>query len=156
MHIGVVSDTHMVISSIERLVKEITGVDVLIHLGDNVADVATIKKYYKGEIINVKGNCDFSESVPIDRLVEVGGKKIFLTHGHIYGVKENLSVLRYKALETGADIVLYGHTHVAKIDFEEGIWYINPGSASLPRDGERSYAIININQGNVEPKVIRF
>ena len=156
MHIGVISDTHMVISSIERLEKEIKGVDVLIHLGDNVADVATIEKHYKGKIINVKGNCDFSESVPNDRLIEIGEKKIFLTHGHNYGVKENLSGLRYKALETGADIVLYGHTHVAKIDFEDGIWYINPGSASLPRDGDRSYVIITINQGNIEPKVIRF
>ncbi|MBU3177222.1 metallophosphoesterase [Clostridium estertheticum] len=156
MHIGVISDTHMVISSIERLEKEIKGVDVLIHLGDNVDDIANIKKYYKGDIINVKGNCDFSASVPSDRLLEVGGKKIFLTHGHKYGVKENLSGLRYKALETGADIVLYGHTHIAKIDFEEGIWYINPGSASLPRDGDRSYAIISINKGTIEPKVIRF
>jgi len=146
----------MVISSIERLEKEIKGVDILIHLGDNVEDIATIKKYYKGEIINVKGNCDFSEGVPSDRLIEVCGKKIFLTHGHRYGVKENLSRLRYKALETGADIVLYGHTHIAKIDFEEGIWYINPGSASLPRDGDRSYVIISINEEKMEPKLIRF
>jgi len=156
MRIGVISDTHMVISSIERLEKEIKGVDILIHLGDNVEDIATIKKYYKGEIINVKGNCDFSEGVPSDRLIEVCGKKIFLTHGHRYGVKENLSRLRYKALETGADIVLYGHTHIAKIDFEEGIWYINPGSASLPRDGDRSYVIISINEEKIEPKLIRF
>lgn len=156
MRIGVISDTHMVISSIERLEKEIKGVDILIHLGDNVEDIATIKKYYKGEIINVKGNCDFSEGVPSDRLIEVCGKKIFLTHGHRYGVKENLSRLRYKALETGADIVLYGHTHIAKIDFEEGIWYINPGSASLPRDGDRSYVIISINEEKMEPKLIRF
>ena len=54
--------------------------------------------------------------------------------------------LRYKALEIGADIVLYGHTHIGKIDFEEGIWYINPGSASVPRDGGRSFAIINIRR----------
>ena len=156
MQIGVVSDTHMVISSIERLEKEIDGVDMLIHLGDNVEDIATLKKHYKGEIINVKGNCDFSVSVPSDRLIEVDGKKIFLTHGHRYGVKENLSRLRYKALETGSDIVLYGHTHIANIKFDEGIWYINPGSASLPRDGDRSYAIININEEKIEPKLIRF
>ena len=156
MQIGVISDTHMVISSIERLEKEIKGVDMIIHLGDNVDDIATIEKYFKGKIINVKGNCDFSAIVPSDRLVEVCNKKIFLTHGHRYGVKENLSALRYKALETGADIVLYGHTHIAKMEFEEGIWYINPGSASLPRDGDRSYVIINIIEDNIKPQLIRF
>lgn len=156
MHIGVISDTHRIIGSIEQLGGEIKHVDVLIHLGDNVDDISIIKKYYKGTIINVKGNCDFSTSVPNDRLEEIGEKKIFLTHGHRYGVKENLSRLRYKALETGADIVLYGHTHIAKIDFQEGIWYINPGSASLPRDGDRSYAIININEEKIEPNLIRF
>lgn len=156
MRIGVISDTHRSNSSIERLGDKIKEVDVLIHLGDNVDDISVIQKYYKGEIINVRGNCDFSTSTPYDRVEEICGKKIFLTHGHIYAVKENLFKLRYKALETEADIVLYGHTHIGKMDFQEGIWYINPGSASLPKDGARSFAIIDINQERIEPNLIRF
>lgn len=156
MKIGVISDTHRIVSSIKRLENEVSGVDVLIHLGDNVDDILIIQKFYKGKIINVKGNCDFSTIVPNDRVEEVSGKRTFVTHGHRYGVKENLTKLRHKALEIGADIVLYGHTHIAKIDFLEGIWYINPGSASLPRDGARSYAIISIEKESIEPKIIRF
>ncbi|MGK0468924.1 metallophosphoesterase [Clostridium sp.] len=156
MRIGVVSDTHRNVSSIELLGEKIKAMDVIIHLGDNIDDISIIKKYYKGKIINVKGNCDFSAKTPFDRVEDVGGKKIFLTHGHKYSVKENLYKLRYKALETGAHIVLYGHTHIAKIDFEEGIWYINPGSASEPRDGARSFAIININGDVIDPNLIRF
>jgi putative phosphoesterase len=156
MRIGVVSDTHRNVSSIELLGEKIKAVDLVIHLGDNVDDISIIKKYYKGKIINVKGNCDFSAKTPNDRVEDVGGKKIFLTHGHKYSVKENLYKLRYKALETGANIVLYGHSHIAKIDFEEGIWYINPGSASEPRDGARSFAIINIDGDVIDPTLIRF
>ena len=156
MRIGVISDTHRIISSIEQLEGLIKGLDVLIHLGDNVDDISIIQKFYKGAIINVKGNCDFCSGTPNDRVEEIGGKKIFLTHGHRYNVKENLGKLRYKALETGANIVLYGHTHIGKIDFEEGIWYINPGSASLPRDGDRSFAIISIDKEGIEPNLIRF
>lgn len=156
MQIGVISDTHRCISSIEQLGGKLKGLDVLIHLGDNVDDISIIEKYYKGKIINVKGNCDFSTNTPNDRLEEICGKKVFLTHGHRYGVKENLFNLRYKAIETEADIVLYGHTHIGKIDFEEGIWYINPGSASLPKDGARSFAIISINQECIEPNLITF
>lgn len=156
MRIGVISDTHRITSSIEQLGGLIKELDVVIHLGDNVDDVFLIKEFYKGKIINVKGNCDFSVKTPNDRLEKIGGKKIFITHGHRYNVKESLDKLRYKALETGANIVLYGHSHIAKIDFEEGIWYINPGSASLPRDGDRSFAIISIDKEEIETNLIRF
>ncbi len=156
MRIGVISDTHRNASSIELLGEKIKAVDVLIHLGDNVDDISIIKKHYKGQIINVKGNCDFSTKTPNDRVEDIGGKRIFLTHGHRYSVKRDLCKLRYKALETGSNIVLYGHTHIAKIDFEEGIWYINPGSASEPRDGARSFAIINIDGEVINPTLMRF
>ena len=156
MRIGVVSDTHRDKSSIEQLGDKIKALDMLIHLGDNVEDISIIKRYYKGEIINVKGNCDFFTTTPNDRLIEVCGKKIFLTHGHKYGVKDGLLKLKYKALEFGANIVLYGHTHIGKIDFKEGIWFINPGSASLPRDIGKSFAIIYIEEESIEPKIIRF
>lgn len=156
MRIGVISDTHRSICSIEQLGDMVRGLDMIIHLGDNVDDISIIEKYYKGKIINVRGNCDFSTSTPYDRIEEVCGKKIFLTHGHKYGVKENLLKLRYKALEADATIVLYGHTHIGQIDFEEGIWYINPGSVSEPRDGARSFAIINIEKESIETNLIRF
>ena len=87
---------------------------------------------------------------------EICGKKFFLTHGHRYSVKDGILKLKYKALETGADIVLYGHTHIAKIDYEEGIWYINPGSAAEPRDGSPSFAIIDIHGESIDPNLIRF
>jgi len=155
MRIGVISDTHRHASSIDGLVSKIKALDVLIHLGDNVDDISIIEKYYKGRIINVKGNCDFSTSTPNDRVEEISGKKFFLTHGHRYSVKEGLFKLKYKALETGSDIVLYGHTHIAKIDYEEGIWYINPGSAAEPRDGAPSFAIIDIKGESIGPNIIR-
>jgi putative phosphoesterase len=156
MRIGVVSDTHRNKSSIEQLRDKISGLDMLIHLGDNVEDISIIEKYYTGKIISVKGNCDFFNGIPTERIEEICGEKVFLTHGHRYDVKNSLLKLRGKALEIGATVVLYGHTHIGQIDFEEGIWYINPGSVSLPRDGDRSFAIINIQEGRIEPNLIRF
>ncbi|MGH4125013.1 MAG: metallophosphoesterase [Clostridium sp.] len=155
MRIGVISDTHRNASCIEQLASKIKVLDVVIHLGDNVDDILIIEKYFKGRIINVKGNCDFSKNTPYDRVEDICGKRIFLTHGHRYNVKEGLLKLRYKALETGANIVLYGHTHIGKIDFEEGIWYINPGSASEPRDGTPSFAIIDIQGESIGTNLIR-
>ncbi len=131
------------------------AMDLIIHLGDNVDDILIIAKYYKGRIINVKGNCDSSTSTPYDRIEDICGKRIFLTHGHRYNVKDGLLKLRYKALEVGADIVLYGHTHIGKLDFEAGIWYINPGSASEPRDGAASFAVIEITGESIGANLVK-
>ena len=153
MIIGVISDTHRYSWVIENAVNRLDNPDILIHLGDNVQDLREISKYYKGEIINVKGNCDFAVDTPSERIEDISGKRVFMTHGHRYDVKYDLSRLKYRALEVGADIVLFGHTHVSKIVYENGIWFVNPGSPAISRDGFNSIAIITIEDGKINPSI---
>jgi len=152
--IGVISDTHRYKWVIEEAVKKLAGCDLLIHLGDNVQDVLEIEKYFKGRIINVKGNCDLSTALPSERTEIIDNKKYFITHGHRYEVKHTLSRLKEKAVEVGADVVLYGHTHIAGIAFEDGIWLINPGSPAVPRDGFFSVALINTEGGAIKASIM--
>ena len=51
------------------------------------------------------------------------------------------------AKENDARIVFYGHTHIAKVDQKDGIYFINPGSIAQPRGPlrEGSYAIYEKN-----------
>lgn len=153
MLVGVISDTHRYTWCIGNAVNKLMDTDLIIHLGDNVEDVKEIEKYYKGKIINVKGNCDYSVNVPAERIEIIGGKKFFITHGHRYDVKYDISRLRLKAMENKIDIVLYGHTHVSRIDLEDGIWFVNPGSPALSRDAFDSVAIIEINNGRINPSI---
>ncbi|MCY6355802.1 metallophosphoesterase [Clostridium sp. ZS2-4] len=153
MLIGVVSDTHRDKSVFQKVAEVLQDTDLIIHLGDNVQDVEGIKEYYKKKIINVRGNCDFGKKEPLELLEEVEGVKIFITHGHNYDVKYNILKLKYRAEELGADIALFGHTHVSVIEYEEGIWFMNPGSASLPRDAYSSVAIIEINDRKINPGI---
>ncbi|MBC2582727.1 metallophosphoesterase [Clostridium sp. DJ247] len=153
MLIGVISDTHRYTWIIKDIIENLKSCDMIIHLGDNVQDVDEILKYYKGPIVNVKGNCDFAVDVPSERTENIEGKKFLITHGHIFDVKYDLSRLRYRALEIEADIVLFGHTHVSKISFEDGIWFVNPGSPILSRDGFNSVATIEIVDGKVNPSI---
>lgn len=153
MLIGVISDTHRYVWIIENAVKKLENADLVIHLGDNVQDVKEIAKYYGGPILNVKGNCDFSVDTPGERIEEIAGKRFFITHGHRYDVKSDLSRLKYKALEVDADIVLFGHTHISQIAFENGIWFINPGSPALSRDGFNSVALIDIIDGKINASI---
>lgn len=153
MLIAVVSDTHRDKSIIKKLGKTIEKADMMIHLGDNVADAEELGKVYKNKIINVRGNCDFGLRTPLERVEEISGVKILITHGHKYDVKNNLTQLRNRAEELKVNIALFGHTHVSEISFEDGIWFINPGSASLPRDGQKSIAFIELKDGEIGPSV---
>ena len=73
----------------------------------------------------------------------LGGKKIWLTHGHNYYVSLDLKVIEQEAVARGMDIVMFGHTHRPVIIVEDNITLINPGSISYPRqaDGIPTYII---------------
>ena len=154
MLLGVISDTHKDISYIRKAIEKLKSMDIIIHLGDNVEDIKEIEKVFKGTIINVKGNCDFFNEVPGEIAIVLEGKKLLITHGHKYGVKDNLIKLRCRALELRADLVLYGHTHIPKVDFEEGIFFVNPGSTTFPKNGISSVASIEINGSKINPTIL--
>jgi hypothetical protein len=53
-----------------------------------------------------------------------------------------------------ADILLFGHTHIAEIVKNGSGYILNPGSISDPRgNSSESYAIIEINNSKVELKL---
>lgn len=149
MLIAVVSDTHGSPRAIKLVKKAIESSDVLIHLGDNISDLKYIKEGFKGEVYGVSGNCDFTNEFQTEQIVEIEGKRFFITHGHKYGVKYNISTIFYKGKEVGVDAVLFGHTHVKVIDQDEGMWIINPGSTSLPKDRTESMAFIEIKNDSI-------
>lgn len=153
MLIGIVSDTHRIKEYIKKACEYTKDCDLVIHLGDNIEDAAEIKQYYGGKIINVRGNCDFTKDVPSERIEIIENKKFFITHGHNYNVKSNMINLKYKALEIGADVVLFGHTHIAQIVEDDGILFINPGSVSMPRDGGNSMALMRIVNENIDVNI---
>jgi len=144
--IAVISDTHRMGKYIELGKKYIKGADVLIHLGDNSEDIEELTKDFKGDVYGVRGNCDGSTKYPTEQLLEIMGKRIFLTHGHLYGVKNNLSSIYYRGKELNADIVLFGHTHEHILKEEGGIIFMNPGSISLPRFKGRYIGFIELGE----------
>lgn len=89
----------------------------------------------KERILCVHGNCD----AEVDQMVlqfpiladyavlDLGNRLLYATHGHVYGE------LNPPPLQKG-DILLCGHTHVPKCVEYETFVYMNPGSASLPKE----------------------
>lgn len=154
MRILVISDTHRNIDSLTSVMED-QKPDLILHLGDNVEDGEMISRIYGLETIIVRGNGDFNQDYPNDRVLDLAGKRIFMTHGHRYSVRNGHMSLYYKGLETGADIVLYGHTHIPVNLREKDLIIMNPGSPSLPRQWERvkTVGLIEIN-GNISSQII--
>ena len=155
MRIGVLSDSHGDKLAMDRAAKFLCQCDMIYHLGDNFKDIQYLSKKVKVPIKGVLGNCDLQVK-EIDELIdEVNGIRVFLTHGHKFGVNYNLFKLRFKAMETNSKLILYGHTHIGKIEEDEGVFYINPGSISEPRGGSyRSIAVIDTDGNKIIPTLI--
>ena len=92
---------------------------------------------YKDRIIAVRGNCDAEvDGMVLDfpimadyAILELDGNQIFATHGHHFNM-ENVPNI------APGTVLLHGHTHVTKVvEFGENNLYINPGSVSLPKEG---------------------
>ena len=134
MRILVLSDSHGMPSRILDAVEAHPEAEALIFLGDGERDLDTVESYYHSlpNVIKVAGNCDFSSSLPLLRVVTLGGKKIYCTHGHAEHVKYGTDELLLRARQEGADIVLYGHTHTGVTCYDDGLYIMNPGSI---RDG---------------------
>ena len=143
----VMSDSHKNFNSILRIMEKEPDVTHIIHAGDVQQDVDDMESVWPTlPIACVVGNNEyFVPNVPSDRLFTLGGKTIFLTHGHLYGVKHTLALLSKKAKEVQADICVFGHTHTRFLEQRDGIWFLNPGST---RD---SYATIEFPDG--EPRI---
>jgi uncharacterized protein len=148
----VVSDSHGLTSELLKLKeKHINEVDLMIHCGDS--ELNPDDKELEGFVV-VGGNCDFDDDFPEESLQEVDGRKILVTHGHLYGVKSTLMNLSYRAEELGVDIVFFGHSHLLGAEMINGKLFLNPGSIRLPRlRREKTYCILDINGDKVTVNV---
>jgi len=149
-------------------------VQVAVHLGDNARDLMQFDTDYPAvNFVAVAGNCDFSGSVPKERMLTLGGavkRRVLLLHGHNHNVKSTLDRLMYYAQEKEADACLFGHSHMPFVHVHEsvflrgeegarGCFFMNPGSASEPRGGSQAgYGILTVDDdGNIvgEIKTLR-
>lgn len=157
MDILVFSDSHGNLRNLQKaLDNQIKKPDAILFLGDGLSSF----QYFDFQNIpfySVSGNCDgdfygtlFSDE---ERIIELGKKKIMMTHGHRYDVKHTLTRLVYTAASRDVDIVLYGHTHIAHEcvltpdncempKLQKPLYIMNPGAIG---SGGSSFGVISIS-----------
>ena len=160
MKLLIASDIHGDLESIEKVLDayDKESADRLLFLGDllyhgprndlpeTYAPKAVIELLNANRdiIMSVRGNCD----TEVDQMVlsfpiladyvylSLDGLSVFATHGHHHNTTTP------PPLREG-EILLHGHTHVLKCEeFGNKNWYLNPGSAALPKENNpRTYMV---------------
>ena len=157
MEILVFSDSHGSTKSMKDIISKTENIDTIIHLGDLVKDAEEIK--YTFENISVEyiaGNNDWYSDAQNEKILVLENKRIFLTHGNIYGVKNGYSNIGRRGQELGVDLVLFGHTHEPYGEYIKNMLLFNPGSIALPvRGSTPTYGVIKIANGEINSKIYR-
>lgn len=145
MRILVLSDSHGREGNVFDAIEKHPEAEAIVFLGDGESDFESAEYIFGDKrIVKVAGNCDFYSDLPFCEIVNLGGKRIYCTHGHGENVKFGLQTLISRARAEMADIVLYGHTHTGVSAFEDGLHIFNPGAL---RDG--NYGVVDIVSGGV-------
>ncbi|MCD6243623.1 MAG: metallophosphoesterase [Candidatus Korarchaeota archaeon] len=162
--VGVISDTHDDIDSLERAVElfQRFGVDEIIHLGDLVSPF-TLKPIISSGIPFriLRGNNDAEAllvttvlenggiyyTAPVE--LELGGLKSLMFHG--FGSKELTKKVALRMAESSEyELILYGHTHELHLEEINGSLIFNPGESSGKLTGRRTVAILDTIEKEVE------
>ncbi|HNY21085.1 MAG TPA: phosphodiesterase [Treponemataceae bacterium] len=161
MRLFVASDIHGSATALKTLLDAFasSGAEYLVLCGDYLNHgprnpipegydpkaVALALNGIKSKIIGVRGNCDSEVDQMLLEFPCMGdystvlfdNRRIFVTHGHIFG-KDRLPPL------SAGDVFVSGHTHVPVLETRDGIIFLNPGSASIPKESsEGGYALID-------------
>ena len=159
MDIVVASDTHGRYDRLAEVMRR-TKCSILLFLGDGLRDLNVVRDDVT--LRSVRGNCDFfGADIPEARLEIFGTYRIFMTHGHRYGVKYSLDALIAAAAEEGADVALYGHTHiplsktlpagtaVGGVILQKPLVVLCPGSLGEPRGGIPTFGTLTLRENGI-------
>ena len=153
------SDLHGSLSAAQAVLNRyrVEGADRLVLLGDllyhgprndlpdayDPKGVTALLNAHKDDLLCVRGNCDAEvDQMVLDfpiqadyALFDLDGTTAFVTHGHLFNTA---ALPPHKA----GDLLIHGHTHVLTVQQADGMTYINPGSAALPKEGNpKSYMV---------------
>ena len=135
--------------------------DGVLFLGDGLRDLNVLPD--DTTLRAVRGNCDWAtrEDAPPVRVEQIAGYTVYLTHGHLQGVKLSLDTAIENAAVAGADVLLHGHTHIpfektypvgaviGKTTLKKPLWVVCPGSLGQPPDGHPTFATLTLADNGI-------
>ncbi len=150
MRIIVASDSHGHSEILDKIHEAHPEAKLFLHCGD----LCDEPMYYPDWII-VQGNNDYWRDLPPRRILRVGSHRLLMEHSHHCSYFNREEHLVDIAKENECDIVCFGHTHCSYFEKIDGVYLLNPGSTTFPRDGNPpSYAILDIEENCVKAEIV--
>lgn len=152
MRIVVVSDSHKDFYSLQKAVLSQPNAEVVVFCGDGDDDMDTLAPTLQNKmVISVRGNCDWCSEKRYSEEIALENKKLFITHGHLFGVKSGYSQIIAQAHLLETDILLFGHTHVPYTAYDNGMYIMNPGSIGYTN----TYGIVDITEKGILTNIVK-
>ena len=157
MKILIISDTHGKLSKFREIYKNLNDIDLIVHCGDYAKDAISIGDELGKDVFFVKGNCDGSNTSDDFKILKTEFGNIFVTHGHMLNIRNDYQKLCYKALENNCKAVFFGHSHIPCFEESDGLYLVNPGSLTLPKDNTNgSYAIVHTSADDFYGSIVYY
>ena len=153
MKILIFSDSHGDVDIMCDVVEK-ENPDMIIHLGDSIADAEQLNnKYPDIKMIKVLGGIDSQkEDEEWIQYTEICGKRFMVTHGQKFFEETTVYCKAQQNMwlySGNSDVILYGHMHEPFINCCEGKWIMCPGRIGRNAEGggiNPKYGILKINK----------
>ena len=158
MKILIIGDTHGQDDIFLKVLAKEPQFDALLHTGDFEGSEFVYRELVEVPFYYVAGNNDFYTDAPYERVIELEGCRIFMTHGHRRKLFAGFREVCREASRKGASIAVFGHTHKPVAVPSGNLLLLNPGSLAWPRQENRkpSYIVLTLSAGAVESYEIRY
>lgn len=146
--IGIISDTHGLLR--QQAVEALHGSDLIVHAGDVGSPDVLAALGQLAKVYAVCGNVDrepWANSLPLSQVVGVEGLLLYVLH--------DLGQLDRDPAAAGFRVVISGHSHRPSLSTNEGVLYLNPGSAGPSRfQLPVTLAQLRMERGTVEAQIV--
>ena len=150
IRIGLISDTHGLVR--EEALAALDGCQRIIHAGDIDTPDVLEKLRRLAPVTVVRGNNDrgrWADSIPVLDVVEFGAVSIYVRHDE--------AELDVDPVAAGFRVMVFGHSHMPRVETRDGVLFVNPGSAG-PRRFKLPVAVgeLRIAGERVDARIIAF
>ena len=146
--VGIISDTHGLLR--QEALEALAGVDRIVHAGDVGREDILAALEAIAPVTVVRGNVDYdpwARRLPLTAVLEIAGIAIYTLH--------DIGRLDIDPQAAGMHVVVYGHSHLPRVEERDGVMYLNPGSAGPRRFTlPATVARLSISGGRASAEII--
>ncbi|TXT66743.1 MAG: Phosphoesterase [Promethearchaeota archaeon] len=165
LKIIIIGDTHLrsMDKFPDKIMKEINNSDWLIHTGDFISEsvLETFICIKQDNFIGVYGNADplsIRKKLTHKRKFSINNIRFGLVHPAAGGRDQKAEKCAYRSFEKSEiEILIFGHTHSAKIEKRGRLLILNPGKGYLEKSyygPSASYIVLVISkEGGINPTI---